>query len=274
MIHGSLLANFQLPPPSFARRAQVHERLRILWEAVGRQESRRVLDQAAAMLTWPEMEAAEMRAALLNALGAAYMQLRNYEAAERMLRLSLAALPIQWMASRLLAHIYEGQHRYEPAYTLLKSLEGRPASAPWDEPLSETDWHMGLAVLAWRLKRWNAVEAHIRAAFPESTHMPAALQADLLRLAFYRERPAEALAMAQHLLAQQADEQAIDALLQTFVQRGWKQEACMLYRQAYQLYPEHERFRRRLVALCLQTGAIEEARRLTRLGVLALDTEP
>ncbi|SHK18360.1 hypothetical protein [Rhodothermus profundi] len=273
MMHGSFLENFQLPLPAFNRMEHVDERLRPLWAAVKRKEPRRVLAQAASMLTLPEMAAAEIRAGLLNALGAARLQLRHYEAAERMLRLSLAALPHQWIAPRLLAHLYEVQRQYEPAYTLLDQLKAQPAEVPWDEPLAETDWHLGLAALAWRLRRWSVVAAHVRAAFPIADQMPPALQADLLRLAFYQGRPAEALAMAQHLLQQQSDEQAVDVLLQTFVQQGWKQEACILYRQAYHRYPESERFRRRLIALCLQTGAVEEARRLARLGALSLDVE-
>ncbi len=274
MTNGSFLENFCLPLPAFERTDQLGEQLRALWEAVRRQESRRVLTRAASLLALPEMAVPETRAALLNAMGAARMQLRHYEAAERMLRLSLAALPDQWMATRLLARLCEVQRRYEPAYALLKQLQERPAGAAWDEPLDEMSWHLGMAALAWRLRRWKAVGTHVRAAFPKVTEMPPALQADLLRLAFYRERPAEALTMARHLLERQPDEQAIDTLLQTFVQQGWKQEACMLYRQAYQRYPESERFRRRLVALCLQTGAVEEARRLARLGVLSLDVEP
>ena len=274
MTNGSFLENFRLPLPAFERTERLGAQLCALWEAVRRRESRRVLTQAAPLLALPEMAAPEARAALLNALGAARMQLRHYEAAERMLRLSLAALPAQWMATRLLVHVCEVQRRYEMAYDLLEHLQGRPAMASWDEPLSDTEWHLGMAALAWRLRRWKVVSTHVRAAFPKVTEMPPALQADLLRLAFYRERPAEALAMARHLLEQQPDEQAVDTLLQTFVQQGWKQEACMLYRQAYQRYPESERFRRRLVALCLQTGAVEEARRLARLGALSLDVEP
>ncbi|MDQ7041203.1 MAG: hypothetical protein Q9M35_09700 [Rhodothermus sp.] len=273
MIHGSFLENFRLPPPAFDRLEQLDDRLRPLWKAVRRQESRRVLTQAARLLDAPEMSLATMRAGLLNALAAARLQLRHYEAAERMLRLSLAALPTQWMAARLLVHLYETQRRYEPAYALLSRLQSRPPGATWDEPLSETDWHLGMAALAWRLRRWPTVKAHVRAAFPEPTRMPLALQADLLRLAFYQACPAEALAMARHLLEHQSDEQTVDMLLQIFVQQGWKQEACTLYRQAYHRYPESERLRRRLVALCLQTGAIEEARRLARLGALSLDVE-
>ncbi len=274
MMHGSFLENFRLPLPTFEGAAQLDEQLRTLWEAVRRKESRRVLTHAAPLLSLPEMAAPEVRAALLNALGAARIQLRHYEAAERMLRLSLAALPDQWMATRLLVYVCEVQRRDEIAYDLLKRMQTRPSASLWDEPLTETVWHLGMAALAWRLRQWKAVNAHVRAAFPKATEMPPALQADLLRLAFYQERPAEALAMARHLLEQQSDEQAVDTLLQTFVQQGWKQEACLLYRQAYQRYPESERFRRRLVALYLQTGAVEEARRLASLGVLSLEAEP
>ncbi|MFO7315271.1 tetratricopeptide repeat protein [Rhodothermus marinus] len=274
MTNGSFLENFRLPLPAFERTERLGAQLCALWEAVRRQEARRVLTRATSLLALPEMAAPETRAALLNAMGAARLQLRHYEAAERMLRLSLAALPDQWMATRLLVHVCEVQRRYEAAYDLLERMQACPSEPSWDEPLTEAEWHLGMATLAWRLRRWKAVGTHVRAAFPKVTEMPPALQADLLRLAFYRGRPAEALAMARHLLERQPDEQAVDTLLQTFVQQGWKQEACMLYRQAYQRYPESERFRRRLVALCLQTGAVEEARRLARLGVLSMDVEP
>lgn len=268
----AFLNSYRLPVPAFDRTERLPSLLRPLWEALRHHQPHLVLTQAPQLLEHPALESAELRAAVLSALGASRLQLRQYEGAKRMLRLSLAALPHQWLARRLLVTCYERERRFAEAQAHLSELVNLPSGAAWDEPLPASDWHLGMAALAWHLRDWEAVAWHVAQAFPEGlATMPPALQADLLRLALYRNRPDEASRVAAHLLTQQPNDQAIDVLLETLVQRGWKAEACALYREAYYRYPESERLRRRLVALCLQTGAIEEARRLACQGVLTVE---
>jgi hypothetical protein len=59
-------------------------------------------------------------------------------------------------------------------------------------------------------------------------------------------------------------------LLQTLVQQGWTEYALPLYRTAYAAEPRNQLLRRRLVALCIREGAIEEARALAKPGALDL----
>lgn len=268
----AFLSSYRLPVPAFDRADRLPPLLRPLWEALRHRQPHVVLRQAPQLLEQPELENADLRAALLSALGAARLQVGQYEGAKRMLRLSLAALPQQWLARRLLVACHERERHFAEAQACLAELAHLSASTAWDEPLPPVDWHLGMAALAWHLRDWESVSWHVSQAFPKGLEtMPSALQADLLRVALYRNRPDEACRIAARLMMQQPDDQAIDVLLETLVQRGWKTEACALYREAYRRYPESERLRRRLVALCLQTGAIEEARRLTRQGALTLE---
>ncbi|NNE34998.1 MAG: tetratricopeptide repeat protein [Rhodothermales bacterium] len=99
--------------------------------------------------------------------------------------------------------------------------------------------------------------------------MPAPIQEDWFRLSLYRDRPEDAVAVASVLIEEKSIPLA-DELLQTIVQNGWTKEALPLYRSAYKRAPESQLLRRRLVALCIREGALDEARTLTKPGALDL----
>ena len=59
-------------------------------------------------------------------------------------------------------------------------------------------------------------------------------------------------------------------LLQALVQQGWNEEALPLYRTVFKRTPD-PLLRRRLVGLCIRTGALDEARRLSTHGPLKIN---
>jgi hypothetical protein len=99
--------------------------------------------------------------------------------------------------------------------------------------------------------------------------MPIPLMEDWFRLALYRGRPEDAAAVAA-LLIERTTVESADALLQTIVQNGWTKEALPLYRTAFANAPKSQLLRRRLVALCIREGQLDEARQLTQPGALGL----
>ncbi|MEX0747389.1 MAG: tetratricopeptide repeat protein, partial [Rhodothermales bacterium] len=140
----------------------------------------------------------------------------------------------------------------------------------WDEPLSDTDQHILRAACAWMTRDWDSAAELITNAYPKGVKsMPSFLQEDWLRLALYRERPDDAAEAARNLIAGSTPERA-DILLQTLVQQGWHKEALALYRAVYNMKPESELLRRRMVGLCIREGELQEARRLMEQGALRL----
>jgi hypothetical protein len=96
------------------------------------------------------------------------------------------------------------------------------------------------------------------------------LQQEWFRLALYRNEPDDA-AEAAGLLVTPSALDFTDALLQTLVQQGWTHHALPLYRTIFDKDPRNQLVRRRLVALCIKEGELDEARRLTAPGALDLN---
>ncbi len=177
--------------------------------------------------------------------------------------------PAQWGGHRILLAALASNQAFKAAYMHLENLDPGPVPV-WDEALSTRDKNTALAAWSWLLGDWDAVARHLETAFPDGVStMPDRIQEDWFRLSLYRDRPTDAVAVAV-LLITQRDVAMTDELLQTFVQNGWTKEALPLYRAAFESAPKSELLRRRLVALCIREGALDEARRLTQPGALDL----
>ncbi len=184
---------------------------------------------------------------------------------------ALELYPKQWMANRIYVDILMAKQEYERAYDIILSLKDLPSPASWDLPLPLREVNVCAASCAWRMKEWERVAELLKEAFPDGVEsMPRGLQEDWFRLALYRHQPDDAAAAAALLVSSNALDFS-DALLQTLVQRGWTHQALPLYRTMYDQVPRNQLLRRRLVALCIKEGEIEEARRLAKPGALDLN---
>lgn len=183
---------------------------------------------------------------------------------------SLQAFPAQWLAHRVVLSTFAAEQDAGALYRHLVTLEPPGTTPAWDEPLSPADRHLALASAAWQIGDWEAVATELAQVHPEGVEtMPAGLQEDWFRLALYRDRPEDAMQAAAHLV-EMIPADAADAMLQALVQQGWMDEALPLYRSAFDRAPS-PLLHRRLVALYIRTGALEEARRLSARGPLKIN---
>jgi hypothetical protein len=204
---------------------------------------------------------------LLNGAAVGELKVGNVEEAHRLAKRSAGILPDQWMAHgiRVVAHASAGGTR---AYRYLGavSLPGRVHA--WDEVPTPAELHLQTAALAWRDGLWDDVARSLERAYPAGVAtMPADLQSDAFRLAFYRNRADDASAAARALLGTSAIDH-LDALLNAMVQQGWTSEALPLYREAFARNESSQLLRRRLVGLCIREGELDEARQLASAGAL------
>ena len=189
----------------------------------------------------------------------------------KMVLKALKIQPKQWMANRIYIDILMAQQEFEQAYAVIISLKSLPKPSSWDIPLERKDIEICAASCAWRLKDWELVASHLETAFPKGVNsMTKALQEDWFRLALYRHNADDAAEAAALLVSSNALE-FTDAILQTLVQRGWTHHALPLYRHIYEQAPRNQLLRRRLVALCIKEGELEEARKLAEPGALDLN---
>jgi tetratricopeptide (TPR) repeat protein len=263
------LSTYRLPRPSFSYVRFRNGSLSATWDALRDDEALEAAITARRALDSNPPSRAVLRAALMSALAVAHLMLGATEQARRAALKSIELLPSQWLSNRVLLELECAEQCYEAAYDRLHRLDPGPVSI-WDEPLTQRDKHVALASLAWNLKKGKAVASHLKVAYPDGvSSMPVQLQEDWFRLALYRDRPRDAVAVAR-ILIEECTIDLCDELLQTFVQNGWTRHALPLYRIAYSNSPDSELLRRRLVALCIREGKIEEARILTRPGALGL----
>lgn len=267
----SLLAYYRLPERRFEPSSAVPAPLRPIWEALheGRTRDaqtnlRRLLEELPA----GSEDAASLRAAVLYGLAAASIIDGHPPLAQRYAEESLATLPRQWASHRILLELLEANQAYEKAYLYLSDHLAGPAGPGWDAPLPEQQQYLAAAAWTWQIGDWEAVANFVSCAYPDGlVAMPADLQEDCFRLALYRQNPDEAAEAAACLITNRSIESA-DELLQTIVHQGWTEQALPLYRSVYANAPGNELLRRRLIALCIREGIIDEARRLSSLGVL------
>ncbi|GIV59746.1 hypothetical protein GQ464_003465 [Rhodocaloribacter litoris] len=264
------LAHYRIPPLSFVPHARLPRVIRPVWEALNAGNPAMAIMRARHILLTHQPATQSERAALKVGLAAAELYSGASDGARRLAGHALDLYPGQWSAHRIILTILTAQRAYKAAYMHLVSLAPAGPVPLWDEPLSEQERHLALASWAWHLAEWETVAHHLQAAYPQGLEtLPPALLEDWFRLSFYRNQPEEAAAAAALLIAERPAQSA-DEVLQTLVQCGWTKEALPLYRTAFAREPRSELLRRRLVALCIREGKLDEARALTQPGALSL----
>ncbi len=214
-----------------------------------------------------EEEAAEIK----SGMAVSMWQAGKSEHALKLANQSLEIHANQWLPHRVILDVMMARHHYEESYTYLMEVKVTSTVPVWDEAVTKQERHLCSAACQWQLKEWEKVNEHLCLGFPKGVKsMPTALQEDWFKLALYRHKPDDA-AEAAALLVSSNTLEFTDALLQTLVQQGWTGQALPLYRTIYARDPRNELLRRRLVALCIREGEIEEARKLTESGALNLN---
>lgn len=265
----AFLAGYRLPPLSFFSKGPFPVRLKTVWVALNTDNPSSALSHAAEELREPNDLKEEEKAALYLAVAAAELQKGAYDAAKRWANRSLNLYPEQWSGHRILLSVLSKKQAYQEAYFHLMNHE-TTKSPVWDEPPTIIDHQLALASWSWLMGEWDMVAEHLMAAYPKGlTSMPSHLQEDWFRLSLYRNLPEEVAAAASHLILDRSVE-STDELLQIIVQSGWTSQALPLYRTAFAKASDSPLLRRRLVALCIKEGDLEEARRLAAPGALSL----
>lgn len=263
------LATYRLPHRAFSQKDPHFATLDPVWDAMREGDYRIAAGLVTAELEGQRLFSPEERTAMMIALANAELLMGKTDHAKRTAGKALDLFPNQWSGHRILIHVLHLKQAYKAAYLHLRQLEPGPVPL-WDAPVNSTDRHTALAAWSWLLGEWERVADHLQTGFPDGIgSMPPEIQEDWFRLALYRGRPQDAVAVATLLIEQRPVDLA-DELLQTFVQNGWTKEALPLYRAAYQSAPDSQLLRRRLVALCIREGELDEARDLTRPGALDL----
>jgi hypothetical protein len=212
----------------------------------------------------------EERAAMNMALAEAERRLGATDSAKRLAGRSLDLFANQHASHRILISVHLGRKDFTAAYLHLANHAVGDTGTSWDSPLDYVETHTALAAWAWQLGEWDQVADHLLSAWPEGpAQMPAPLREDWFRLALYRGQAEDAAEVAALLVAELPVDRG-DEILQTMVQKGWMEQALPIYTEAFTHRTDNELLRRRLVALNIKQGNIEEARRLTRTGALRL----
>lgn len=269
MIDDSFLAGYKPPRPTFKDTEGLPAELGPVWSALRGHKVRLALRRGYTILREDTL-AEETKAGLLAALASAEWDNGVVSDAKRMAQESLELLPRQWLAFRVLLTAYIAEKTFDKATNLIDSHDPPEKICAWDEVLGATERHLIRATCAWMTSDWDNTASQLTEAYPKGVRsMPSFLQEDWFRLAFYRERPEDAAAAAEQLIAENNIETA-DVLLQTLVRQGWHREALILYRAIFEQDPKNELLRRRVVGLYIRQGKVQEARRLMEQGALRL----
>jgi hypothetical protein len=265
----AFLASWRIPDLAFSTHSWKDPDFAEIWSLLRNRDYRLALKRCKEVRTALSTRSSKKQSAILVAQASAELATGSSDLARRHAGRSLDVYPAQWSAHRILLSTLAANQGFKAAYMHLSNLDPGPVPV-WDEALSTCDIQKTLAAWSWLLGDWEAVARHLRLAFPDGvSSMPTRIQEDWFRLSLYRDEPNDAVAVAA-LLISQRDIAMTDELLQTFVQNGWTKQALPLYRAAFERAPKSELLRRRLVALCIKEGALEEARRLTLPGALDL----
>ena len=263
------LAGYRLPTLAFSNEKLKYKSLKSIWKMLRSGDAPGAKRQILSQMGTRNRMHHEERSALLVGLAAAEYSVGAIDSARRFAGRALDYYPDQWSANRVLLNIQSSKQQFKSAYMHLSEMDPGPVPI-WDEPMSKQLRHTTLASFSWLLGEWDEVARHLKTAFPKGVAtMPQEIQEDWFRLALYRGRPEDAVAVAAELIVERPVDSA-DEILQTLVQNGWFKEALPLYRSAYENSPNSQLLRRRLVALCIREGALEEARLLTKPGALDL----
>lgn len=262
------LTSFVLPKLAFNVQKELTGTLRSIWDLLAQGNHRLACERALQALSATPSGAADERAALYLAVGAAAFGSGNNRRAMTAAQESVRILSRQWAAHRLQIQVYLSERDFENAYFYLSTIPDPATSYEWDEPLSAEDRHAAIAALAWRLQDWEGVADHLKRAYPGGVaSMPVSFREDLFRVSVYREDALDATEAARALLPAY-DVEETDQMLATMDSRGWTNEALQLYREAFERDGKNPLLRRRLVGLCIRQGRVDEARSLTQGAAL------
>ncbi|MBO6575827.1 MAG: hypothetical protein JJ896_12555 [Rhodothermales bacterium] len=262
------LASYRIPGITFSDNPELPNSIRPVWTALAAGASDAAMRNALAALSEQRLFSAEEKAGLLVGLAAAKLEMGSTEDAWETSRKALDLFPYQVAAHRIQISVLASRRHYEETYERIGALAEIDDPAVWDVAIDSREIALSKASLSWLTGQWDSVAEHIAEAYPDGlTSMPDEIQEDSFRLALYRNQPDEAARAAALLIPRRGVAQA-DEMLQTLVQGGWTSQALPLYQDAFGREPESELLRRRLVALCIKEGQLEEARRLTAPGAL------
>ncbi|MFT4604725.1 MAG: hypothetical protein ACI9W4_001458 [Rhodothermales bacterium] len=262
------LAAYRMPQIEFTDRTDLPSSLRPIWTALQADATDAAMRNAETALSANRLFSAEEKAGLLVGLAAAQIRAGATEDGWENARRSLDLFPDQVAAKQIQATINASRRQYETAYNQVESLKASTRPASWDITINEQERQLSLASFSWLCGQWDQVANHVTLAYPKGLlSMPDEIQEDWFRLAHYRGEADEAARAAAILITRRPVDLA-DEMLQTIVQSGWHSQALPLYKDAFGRAPTSELLRRRLVALCIKAGQLDEARRLTAPGAL------
>jgi tetratricopeptide (TPR) repeat protein len=267
----SYLGTYRLPPVNLAKAPNLSPSMSTIWASIQSKEADPRARSIRLILSQKTRMADDEAAALKVALATAMLSAGKFGNAWKLAEQAIELFPQQSSAYRIMVQILMIRQEFKEAYDLLENLKVSAQAPHWDTPLKKRERHVCAASCAWRLKEWEDVARHLKKAFPRGVKtMQKPLQQDWFRLALYRNEPDDA-AEAAGLLVTPSALDFTDALLQTLVQQGWTHHALPLYRTIFDKDPRNQLVRRRLVALCIKEGELDEARRLTAPGALDLN---
>lgn len=262
------LAGFRIPPIQLLDGAPLPASIRPIFTALQAEAPGAAVRNAERALSENRLFSAEERAGILVGMAAGHFANGATEDAWDQSRKALDLYPYQVAGHRIQISVLSARRDYQEAYARMEAIEAIDAAPAWDIGIDQTERQLVLASFSWLMGLWDQVGEHIDLAYPEGlTSMPDEIQEDWFRLALYRDQPDQA-ARAAAILIQRRPVGLADEMLQTLVQNGWTTEALPLYQDAFGREPSSELLRRRLVALCIKEGQLEEARRLTAPGAL------
>ena len=265
---GSWLSTRGPSAPSFTAHGRMSRALVPVWDALREGDPDAAYRNAMDGLDACRSGATSQKAGLLAGLAGAELASGRLDHAMRHALQSIQVVPAQWISRRIVACIQFRRRDYAAAYQTIVELPMDLHGPSWDEEIDAREIETILAACAWNLSQWPAVIEHLGRAWPEGdASMPEYVIEELFRVRMYVGRP-DLAARAADLLVRNWTPERADELLQTLVQRRHTAEALPLYRDVFDRNPGSELIRRRLVALCIKEGAVEEARRLVAPAAL------
>lgn len=268
--HESFLSSHRLPELTFDHQDLPFKSLKPVWKALNEHSNSEARLMALEATQERRLFPPEERAALYASLATAELRLGATDTAKRLAGKSLDLHADQFMAHRILLRVHVIRKDFTAAYLHLANLP-LPSRAPrWDSVLTYQDVQVALSAWAWQLGEWDQVADHLMMAYPGGlSEMPASIREDWFKLSLYRGLADDAAAAAASIVGSIPESEA-DDILQTIVQSGWTGHALPLYEKIYENNKDSELIRRRIVALCIKEGRLEDARKLTMSSPLKL----
>ena len=268
--HESFLSSHRLPELTFQTQNLPFRSLKPVWEALDKGQTTEARNLAKDATQERRIFPPEERAALYASMAAAELKLGATDTAKRLAGKSLDLHADQYMAHRILLTVHVIRKDFTAAYLHLANLPLPSGTPDWDCTLRFQDVQVALAAWAWQLGEWDQVADHLMMGFPGGlSEMPASIREDWFKLSLYRGLADDAAAAAESIVGSIPERDA-DDILQTIVQSGWTGHALPLYEKIYRDNQDSELIRRRIVALCIKEGRLEDARKLAASSPLKL----